>query len=344
MVFESLWKTFNLRFQAILDSLRKHRDLIDHEANTRNIVEAREWRAQQLQQIRQWQTTRAEEIGRVERDRSFAQIREVTSWFNATGAQEDVLEKLWRPSNGRGSEWILQDPLLIRWLRQSRDNSVIWLNGKPGAGKTYGMFSIKPRKDISAKKLKGKSVICSQIILHVQEKTDLTILYYFCNSDQLTQGQSNEILRTFATQLLAANTEIAPYIIENFANHGLRPTTKHLRAIVEKMISVLSSVRVVVDGLDECSEEDQQEVLENALKLNRRNPGDCKILISSRRLPSLIKVLQNRPTLRLEDNAEHINGAIAAVVCDCLAALRHNFREPLIDELEQRILSKADGR
>ena len=192
--------------------------------------------------------------------------------------------------------------------------------------------------------MKGKSVICSQIIQHIQEETDLAIVYYFCNSNQLTQGQSNEILKTFATQLLAANTDIASYVIETFANHSLRPTTKHLRAIIEKMISVLPAVRVVVDGLDECSEEDQQEVLENVLKLEGRNLGDCKILISSRKLPSLMKVLQNRPTLRLEDNAEHVNSAITAVVSSRLAILRHNFREALIDELEQRILSKADGR
>ena len=205
-------------------------------------------------------------------------------------------------------------------------------------------FRVNPVKNISTKKVKGKSVVCSQIVQHTQEETNLTVLYYFCDSNHLAQGQSSEILRTLATQLLAANTEIAPYVIETFANHGLRPTTKNLRAIIEKMILVLPAVRVVVDGLDECSEEDQQEVLENVLKLKGRNPGDYKILISSRNLPSLTKVLHNRPTLCLEKNAGHVYGAISAFVSKRLAVLRQNFREALVNELEQRILSKADGK
>ena len=53
MVFDSLWKTFNPRFQGILESLRRHRNLIDQEANTINVSEARSWRTEQLNNFKQ---------------------------------------------------------------------------------------------------------------------------------------------------------------------------------------------------------------------------------------------------------------------------------------------------
>ena len=134
MVFDSLWKTFDFRFQAILQSLRRHRDLIDQEASTISIVEAKVWRGQQLEQIRQWRAERTKDIDKIERERLTAQTREAVVWFGAVQEQEDILAKLLRACDSTGGHWALREPMILSWLEQSREDQFLWLHGKPGAG------------------------------------------------------------------------------------------------------------------------------------------------------------------------------------------------------------------
>lgn len=135
----------------------------------------------------------------------------------------------------------------------------------------------------SLTKLTGKSVICSSLIDHIEENTGSAIVFYFCNPLQTSQRQASGILRSFAAQLLSANIELAPYILETFVNHGLRPTKKSLGIILERLISSLLSVRIIVDGLDECAHGDQVEVIDDILRIKGSAPGACKILLSSRK-------------------------------------------------------------
>ena len=134
MVFDSLWKTFESRFQAILQSLRRHRDLIDQEASTINIVEAKIWRAQQLELIRQWRLERSKDLDRAERERLSAQTREAVVWFGAPQEQEDIFARLVKVCGSVDGHWVLREPMILSWLEQSRDNQFLWLHGKPGAG------------------------------------------------------------------------------------------------------------------------------------------------------------------------------------------------------------------
>ena len=189
----------------------------------------------------------------------------------------------------------------------------------------------------------GKSVICAKVIEHVQDSTDAVVIFYFCNHQQTSQSLSNDILRSFAAQLLAANTELAPYILEMFVNQALRPTKKHLGFILEKMITSLSSVKIVVDGLDECATGEQEEIIEDLQRIKGSVPGACKILLSCRKLPSIFELLQDKPTLRLDDHAESVNATISSFVHQGLRSLRRKFDSDIIDDLESQIIAKANG-
>ena len=151
-MFDSLWKTFNLRFQGILENLRKHRDLIDAEANAISIAEAKALRGTQLEHIRQWRVDRAYEIDKAERERLASQTREAVAWFGANEGQEDMFGKFSKACDGSNGHWILKEPIVVSWLGQSgRDDSVIWLNGKPGAGESRLFFVSPAAVQVTAK-------------------------------------------------------------------------------------------------------------------------------------------------------------------------------------------------
>ena len=189
----------------------------------------------------------------------------------------------------------------------------------------------------------GKSVICSKIVEHIQDNTDMTVIYYFYPHRQASQTQSSDVLRSLATQLLAQTTSLAPYVLETFASHGQKPTKKILGTILEKMITSLPSLRIVVDGLDECLQDDQEEIVQDLLRIKGFIPGACKLLLSSRNHRSISRWLHLKPTVRLDDNTEQINSTISSFIYPRLQSLRDRFSPAIIDHLEKLLLEKANG-
>ena len=189
----------------------------------------------------------------------------------------------------------------------------------------------------------GKSVICSKIVEHIQENTDMTVIYDFCLHHQASQTQVTGILRSFASQLLSGNVSLAPYILETFASNGQKPTKKALGTILEKMITSLQSLRIVIDGLDECLPDDQDEIIQDLLKIKGPAPGACKLLISSRKHRSISRWLHSKPSIRLDDNIENVNATISSFIYPRLQSLRDHFNPATVDDLGKVLLAKANG-
>ena len=189
----------------------------------------------------------------------------------------------------------------------------------------------------------GKTVICSKLVEHLKDDKDVTIIYYFFPHHQASQTKASEVLRSFATQLLGGNASLAPYILETFANNGQKPTKKNLGTILEKMIASLPSLRIVVDGLDECLQDDQDEVIQDLLRIKGPAPGVCKLLLSSRKHRSISRWLHSKPTIRLDDNIENVNLTISSFIYPKLQSLRDHFSPAIVDELGNLLLAKANG-
>ena len=171
----------------------------------------------------------------------------------------------------------------------------------------------------------------------------MAIIYYFCAHHQPSQTQSSDVLCSLATQLLARNTSLAPYILETFASNGQQPTKKNLAIILEKMITSLPSLRIVFDGLDECLQDDQDEIIQDLLRIKGSTPGACKILLSSRKHRFISRRLHLRPTISLDDNTDNINSTISSFIHPRLQTLRDRFSPAIVDHLENLLLEKANG-
>ena len=171
----------------------------------------------------------------------------------------------------------------------------------------------------------------------------MAIIYYFCPHHQASQTKSSDVLRSLATQLLARTTSLAPYVLETFASNGQQPTKKNLGKILEKMITSLPSLRIVFDGLDECLQDDQDEIIEDLLRIKRPTPGACKLLFSSQKHRSIYRRLHLKPTIGLDDNTENINSTISSFIHPRLQTLRDRFSSVIVDHLENLLLDKANG-
>lgn len=102
-------------------------------------------------------------------------------------------------------------------------------------------------------------------------------------------------------------------------------------------------MKIVVDGLDERVTSEQEEIIEDLQKMKGSVPGACKVLLSCRKVPSVFRLLQDKPILRLDDHAESMNATISSYVHQGLGSLRQAFDPNIIDELESEIITKANG-
>jgi hypothetical protein len=131
-------------------------------------------------------------------------------------------------------------------------------------------------------------------------------------------------------------------------------------ASVEKMDRLLPSllpsflsIRIVVDGIDECTDAEQKSMLEKIRKLAGYNEssglGDCKVLVSSRDSRTISQSLHTKPTIDLsQEGAASIQTAIASYVQskmrdDTALAEAAAGDKSLIDRIQKKLLDKSDG-
>lgn len=109
-----------------MSSLYRHRDLIDKEATSFDIVEASNTRRKI-----------DEEVEKSEQERSSSHLQAVLSWL----AVDDRLQEddLWRLNHRRfpdTCQWLFNAPQYQTWLMSKGKYPILWLWGIPGSGKS----------------------------------------------------------------------------------------------------------------------------------------------------------------------------------------------------------------
>jgi hypothetical protein len=343
LIFLSLWKDFRARFQGIINTIEKHRDFIDKEANSVDMVEDRAARIRILDDIAERQRQASAILDDNDSQKRLLQLQSSTSWVAVDDRRQEA--ELARRSAMRHAgtfDWIGQVPETKSWLRDDDSEPILWLNGKPGAGASAFLnapiFSNLPS---------GKSVMCASIINLFGNVKTLNVCYYFCNNqDDAWDNPSERILGTIAIQLLRAHPELASLITNEFVSRGLSSSVAQLRVLVPKLLELHPYTRIVIDGIDECSKAGQKTLLKELQSTCLGPRLHCKILISSRKEPNIKTELEKKPTISLDEN-DKVESDIQRYVAYKIQILQSTFiveLEPDFFENIARLLAeKADG-
>lgn len=183
-------------------------------------------------------------------------------------------------------------------------------------------------------------MLCSHILSSFKNAGNSTNLYYFCNSHSDSRDLCGTIFRTLALQLIRENIELVSYVSDNYAARGLTCSMTQLKELLPNLIKATLATRIIIDGLDECEDKDQKQILQELMKLC----GDrCKVLISSRDSGHIGKTLRKKKTLAFRDRRGDIDRDIRLYASQALAGLREEFGDEIIEEIEQAVVKKADG-
>lgn len=151
-------------------------------------------------------------------------------------------------------------------------------------------------------------------------------------------------MRSIAAQLLRGYPDIAPFVFENYANKALTPSVPRLKNLLPELLQTMSSVRIIIDGLDEYPEKDQRVILTELLVLTRNAGGHCRILLSNRSGEVIDKILRGKPTISLKEQNNNVEKDIEAYIKANLEDARADFGDHIINNIEKRLAKKANGQ
>ncbi|KAK5631888.1 hypothetical protein RRF57_007602 [Xylaria bambusicola] len=355
-VFHSSWRTFKTRFGPILNSLKRHRELISDEKLTIAISEVRNFRSEVQdshksleekletlsKQMKQLQLEEKEEETQKLQEQRSRRLQFVLNKFDVADCRRD-LEHIRRERRHHSSsgDWILDHPLFKEWtdLKISR-NSTLYLNGSPGSGKT---------------------ILTSRVVDHLEQLKsynsaqgrEFRVVYFYFNHMQPDKRTLTGLLLALLSQLIHQDD----VLLEQTYQQCLAVDQQKLRSsdTIRDLASVIFKSQrlcfVILDGLDECvgdasanPAKEQRQVIDwfevLTIDPDSKESHTCKscvrLFISGQRNGVLEQRLGSYPSIRLETAAAHTKD-IELYATRRSAEIREKFR--ISSEAERDLVS-----
>lgn len=199
-------------------------------------------------------------------------------------------------------------------------------------------------------------MLASSIIRFIQNDGRAIVLYHFCSYLSRPSTEFSYVMRNFVAQLLFHNQDLIGYVYEEYIlkHEEARPSilaqlflflTQYLPTGPGKTVDV----RIVLDGVDECSEIEQQRILDvlDRFVECRQSGLVCKALVSSRDILKLRR-LKKKESLSLNEEKHNLSLSVRIYVKQRMESARFSLCEYEISEndfqyAEDAIVEKSDG-
>ncbi|EEU42654.1 uncharacterized protein NECHADRAFT_47446 [Fusarium vanettenii 77-13-4] len=289
-LFTVTWKTFETKFGPIMQSLARKREMLESEKGSATLHAIQNLR-EDIANVQREQNAQATMNDRENRRRRMREIQEKLQSPNYQLDQEMSAE---RRNGSTSGLWIFDDPTFQAWLHGGSSSSkILYINGMPGAGKTILMSTVIERLLHERVAPNGQSFVGYFYFKHRQNETH------------------NAMLRAVLEQLLSQNPALSDHLFDEVSlleGVNLR-TTAQLEKLVETAIESYTNLYLVLDGLDECANEEIKNILNWSLSLiddKLRNSGsDLRIILSGQRDGVLDAKLVQQPSISLETSAHN---------------------------------------
>ncbi|PIA89572.1 Vegetative incompatibility protein HET-E-1 [Cercospora beticola] len=324
--FNTAWKRFDIHFSSILDDLKKHRNLVDAEANAHSIASIRQIAAT-CHDLRE---KAAEEAAAREKQRTDMLLPSVLAWLDVGSAlDEDKIQRSSETCHPGSCLWFLNHNAVKRCLAQGSKNNKLWIHGKPGS---------------------GKSVLSVQLAQDLKSQLYSTVVFYMCDFRIADRNTRSTILRHVVAQLIAQHPDLAAFVQEEYMLKRREPSATCLKELIAALSSNLKSTRIIIDGLDESPIKEHQTLLKDLLSIvdDVSKTSKCTLMLFSRGIPTIDRLLKKQQRINLDGETEAVRGAIRMYVKHEISKFI-NEQDYLIltsvdiGNLEESIVEKADG-
>lgn len=254
--------------------------------------------------------------------------RELLMWLSEISYEGDHKYAGNERTGGTG-DWVFQRTEYKSWESSDKSNMLL-LNGGVGTGKTKLVSRMIDR------------------LLHQQGNNG--IAFFYCKRGDQLRTSAESILRCYIKQLCSSRTNgaISDMIVgkyEENCSKGNPPTTldeKESQEYLQRLIVNFQRVTLILDGLDECSEKEQEKVIRHLECLVKSRVTGLKVLISSR--PNGKSTRHMRTISRISINSSDNQHDIRMFVQSRVSEDRNSGTDKKLDnEIVNTICKNSDG-
>ncbi|KAI5458907.1 hypothetical protein BGZ63DRAFT_389893 [Mariannaea sp. PMI_226] len=264
--FDIIWPKYQKQIDAVVANLEKHSSLMRTEVTFLDIKEAREARVRSYEHF-----TKAEAA------------QELQKYFSlksrvSPNLQDDRLDWLRNRSVSGCATWLFQDERFVEWLDTSKAGSVwLWLQGIPGAGKTY---------------------LTAAAIEHMREQH--RVLFAFVAHANKGSLLALSIIHSLMFQAAEDDKGFRSVLIEA-KEREVQGNTGYAADLLKTFLVSAGPVYIIIDGIDEMEYSERHIVLQRLGEISK-DCADLRLLISSRAEADISRVLlQKATTIRVDE-------------------------------------------
>lgn len=250
--------------------------------------------------------------------------------------------------------WLFGKPAFEDWIEMDC-SSVMWLNGKSMTMVVIWWRNriVYPQADSGEIAGSGKTILSSLVIdTLIETYKSVPTIYFYCHYGESERRQTSSIIGSLLKQISTTPSggceKLDPQMVSIF-DDGARLNVKSSKRLFAAALSRFEKAFIVVDALDECSEEERKSVVVFlARQLISETRCHLKIFLTSRPENDLRQLLKNNPCLQIDPN--EISKDITTFVTGSLtehitngALLDGNVTAALKEDLIQTLSEQADG-
>ncbi|KAH8662434.1 hypothetical protein BX600DRAFT_382529 [Xylariales sp. PMI_506] len=239
-LFQAAWRGFGATILLIKNRLQRKKKLIESRIAIVQYGEIRKI----LEETQNISRTAEAELEERKTKFTLEKKQAVNSWLSPP-LMESIHERHLKareqdPESGR---WLLDKPIFRKWFNPTGCiTSVLWLNGKPGAGKT---------------------VLASLVIEKARKLEDVSVAFCYCAHGDAQRDNFLSIARTLLSQLLAAaqNDSLLDLLYEKMSTSG--DTFLSRTVLAKELLEIALGTRksyIILDGIDECARDERKEI------------------------------------------------------------------------------------
>ncbi|KAK3502962.1 hypothetical protein B0T13DRAFT_487332 [Neurospora crassa] len=281
MLVDAAWKRFESKFEVIIQALKRRKELLNSEKLSASLDQIFKLRGEIHEAITKQKklADKQEEEAHKERKKAIMgrlSIPEYQSDYQFfIDCRDESNDKLGISSG----TWIFDNPYFQAWHQGDVSaKQLLYLHGKPGGGKSTLMATVIERL--------------------VKDTRPGVALAFFYFRRQNRDNNFSSLLRALLGQLYDREPVLAAHVENELSKHdGFR--SQVLRDLVSTAIGTYTKTYLVLDGLDECTNDEEEKATKWLMALCTRSPG-LRILFSGQRDGVLDHLLTSSTYEKLE--------------------------------------------
>ncbi|PWY96736.1 NACHT domain protein [Aspergillus sclerotioniger CBS 115572] len=267
--FESLWPRKRDHIDMVKAHIQRHTSLMRNEVRLEHIREEHDARLRALEHYKK--SERADRLQKYQALKTEINPRtydDKLNWYHG------------RVCKGTGG-WLRQDDTFKRWLDTgNRTSRVLWLQGIPGAGKTF---------------LAGTVVDIARTASHTA--------FAFLSHTFRSNTSALSVLHSLIFQLASQHDDLQDVLCHSAHEH-IKSNVTVAVALLKEVLGCAGTAFLVIDGVDEIDEIERGVLLKQLLLLSQECQ-ETRILISSRQEVDITAILQpTSEVIRVDDRNE----------------------------------------